>query len=113
MRLGLTARIALGGGALALVLVGVLLTLLMAVGDLRDADREVRHTDDLVGATSHLRALVLDVESGHRGYVIALHPSFLAPWARARRQVPGASRRLESLATDTPAQRQAARRLTA
>ncbi len=62
-----------------------------------DTHREQRAEQSVVAAI-RLEKLVLDLQTGTRGYVITSQRRFLAPWTDARRRLPAQSAQLRSLA---------------
>ena len=91
---GLRNRVALlvGAGAL-LVAIGVALLLANTLGLRRDAEATTRSDDYLVRVLD-VERLVVDVETGLRGYVITSRPLFLEPLFRAGTELPGAEQAL-------------------
>jgi signal transduction histidine kinase/CHASE3 domain sensor protein len=91
MRFGLTFRLALAG---ALVLVFLVAEFALSVSAFRqtarstDAEQRERDAAYLAQTT---QKLVLDLETGSRGYVITHDPRFLEPWISARRLLPKTS----------------------
>ncbi|MEX2210511.1 MAG: response regulator [Gaiellaceae bacterium] len=104
MTRGLTFRTLAASGLLALVVGAVFAALLFAVGDLREATSEARRSDQVLAGAHELERLVLDLETGQRGYVITGAARFLEPWNAARRELPVATARLTGLVRD-PVQR--------
>jgi signal transduction histidine kinase len=104
---GLTRRMAVASGLLALVVSAAFVMLLVSVEDLRTSERLALHSEEVLAAANQLERLVIDVESGQRGFVITGQERFLDPWQDARRALPEASRRLEGLTTDDQQHRQA------
>ena len=51
---------------------------------LSSANRWLRHTDEVRVNVALLRAMLLDAETGLRGYLITGSPSFLEPYDKAR-----------------------------
>jgi two-component system sensor histidine kinase/response regulator len=98
MRLGLTGRILIGGGLLAAVFAGQFVIVIQSFGSIRDDTREQQRAQQAVVAASRVEKLVLDLETGTRGYVITRDREFLAPYDAARRLLPSQSRTLMSLA---------------
>jgi CHASE3 domain sensor protein len=97
MRLGLMGRILLGGGILVLVLS---LEFVLVVHSFRSVQRFTRseqRAEQTVVVGTEIEKLVLDLETGTRGYVISRDPSFLQPWRQAQRDLPGKSRSLRRL----------------
>jgi signal transduction histidine kinase/CHASE3 domain sensor protein len=98
MRLGLMGRILLGGGVLVLVLA---LEFVLVVHSFRLVQRFTRseqRAEQTVVVGTQIEKLVLDLETGTRGYVITHDPRFLQPWRQAQGELPGKSRQLMSLA---------------
>jgi two-component system sensor histidine kinase/response regulator len=98
MRLGLTGRILIGGGVLAVVFAGQFVVVLQSFGSIRDDTREQQRAQQTVVAATRVEKLVLDLETGTRGYVITRNREFLAPYDAARRSLPSESRTLTSVA---------------
>jgi CHASE3 domain sensor protein/anti-sigma regulatory factor (Ser/Thr protein kinase) len=105
----LRTRTLLASGALALAVAAVIGLLLMTVIDLRDTSDRARHSEVVLAQAATLEKLLLDMESGARGYVITRSEPFLAPYEQARRALPAATARLELLVADNPVQRARAR----
>ncbi len=59
---------------------------------------EEQRAEQAVVAAIRLEKLVLDLETGSRGYVITADGRFLEPWRKAERALPGQSRLLMTLA---------------
>jgi signal transduction histidine kinase len=97
---GLTRRMAVASGLLALVVSAAFVVLLVSVEDLRTSQRLALHSEEVLAAANQLERLVIDVETGQRGFVITGEERYLAPWRDAQRALPGASRRLEQLTAD-------------
>lgn len=98
MKGGLTRRVVLASGLLALVVAGAFAILVAAIGDLRDAARQARDSEEVLAAANQLERLLIDLETGQRGFVITGDESFLDPWLEARRAFPPQARALERLA---------------
>jgi signal transduction histidine kinase len=104
---GLTRRMAVASGLLALVVGAAFTVLLVSVEDLRTSERLALHSEEVLAAANQLERLVIDVESGQRGFVITGEERFLDPWRDAQRAIPEASRRLDLLTADDQQHRQA------
>ena len=106
---GLTRRMVVASGLLALVVSAAFVVLLVSVEDLRATERLALHSEEVLAAANQLERLVIDVESGQRGFVITGQERFLDSWRDAQRALPGASRRLEQLTADDQQHGQALR----
>jgi len=100
MKSGLTLRMLLSGGALAVVIAAVFVLLLLAINDLRDSARLTRDSQQELSAADVLEKLVVDLETGVRGYVITRERRFLEPWNEARAALPAAARSLQRTVRD-------------
>ena len=109
---GLTGRMMLASAVLMVVLGAAFAVLLLAISDLRDSARVARETRDELTAVDGLEKLVLDLETGLRGFVITREGRFLAPWNQAREVLPERGAALERLADGDPEQVRRARAIT-
>jgi CHASE3 domain sensor protein len=98
-------------GLLALVVGAAFLVLFFSIGDLHDAARDSRHSQEVLAAANRLERLVVDLETGERGFLITREERFLEPWVAARTAFPDASSELNRLAA-VPAQDSRARQIT-
>jgi signal transduction histidine kinase len=98
MRLGLTGRILIGGGLIAIVFAIQFVLVTRSFQGIRRDTREQRRSDQGVVAAIRLEKLMLDLETGTRGYVITRDRRFLGPWRQAQLELPGQSARLMALA---------------
>jgi len=99
-------------GALALIVGAAFVVLVLAIRDQRDSGRLAVRSQEAIAAGTRLEKLVVDLETGVRGYVQSGRESFLSPWRAARRDYPGQARRLVALLAGSPTQQQDARAVT-
>jgi signal transduction histidine kinase/CHASE3 domain sensor protein len=97
MRLGLMGRILLGGGILVLVLSLEFVLVVRSFRSVQRFTRSEQRAEQTVVVGTQIEKLVLDLETGTRGYVITHNPRFLQPWRQAQRDLPGKSRSLRRL----------------
>jgi signal transduction histidine kinase len=109
---GLLTRIAIALGALALALAIVFAVLIVAVSGLRDRSFDARHSEQVIATANGLQTLVIDFETGLRGYAITGKDSYLKPWQRAQMQYPSKADDLISLTADDPPQQALARKIS-
>jgi len=88
---------------LALVVAGVLA---IEVNSLVSLSRWVEHTDQAIGAAHEIQGLLVDRESGLRGYVLARSKDFLDPYQTANSALPDRFGKLERIVADNPPQAQ-------
>ena len=84
MRGGLTRRTIVASAVLALLVGAAFVVLVGAVTEERDsADLAIR-SQEMIEEASRLELLVLDLETGQRGFIITHQERFLEPWQAAR-----------------------------
>jgi signal transduction histidine kinase len=83
--------------------------LVLAIAELRKTTERSTTSQQVLGTANTLERLVIDLETGSRGYIITGDERFLAPWEIARKTVPDQSSELQRLAAAT-AQRERAQR---
>ena len=92
---------------LALIVGGGFAAVLREMGELRVADRLARRSAEVSASANRLESLVIDMQTGSRGFVIARDASFLKPWLNARRSFPGEAGKLRALIVDGAQRRRA------
>jgi signal transduction histidine kinase len=98
MRLGLTARILIAGGVVVCFLIVEFVLVINSFREVRRSTRSEQAAEQTVVAGVRAEKLVLDLETGSRGYVITRDPSFLDPWRQAQHELPVQSSLLLRLA---------------
>ncbi len=96
---------------LAAIVASVFVALIFAVSAARTATREETRSKNVTAAALRLEKLVLDVQTGVRGYAFTRDKRFLTPYNEAVRDLPQQSKVFESLVSDQPTQRPRARAL--
>jgi signal transduction histidine kinase len=104
-RSGLAVRIAVSATVVGLGLALVFAVLFLAITGLRHRSLEARHSQQVIATANQLQTLVIDLETGVRGFAITRKPRYLAPWRDARKRYPAATKRLVELTADSPTQR--------
>ena len=113
MKRGLTFRTVAASLALCAIVAAVFVVLLLSIRDLRSSSQLARHSEEVIAASNRLEKTVLDLETGHRGYVITHQEQFLQPWTAARGALPDEVGHLEALVGDNPDQERRAREIGA
>jgi signal transduction histidine kinase/CHASE3 domain sensor protein len=98
-------------GLLALIVGGAFVVLLLAIGDLRQAERRTRDSQDVLIAANELERLLLDLETGQRGFILTRRERFLEPWQAARAEFPARAATLLRLMAGDPAEERRAARI--
>jgi signal transduction histidine kinase len=91
-------RLAAASGLLALIIGVTFALLLVAIDDVRKTSREADRSRMALTASDGVGELVLDLETGARGFVITEQERFLGPWRLALARFPGQAREFEDLA---------------
>jgi signal transduction histidine kinase len=100
MRWSLTTRLIVAAGIVALFFVIQFFVTVRSLQSVRDKTRQSQRAQAAVVAATRLETLVLDLETGTRGYVITRDQRFLQPWRDARTKLPAQTRALERVAPE-------------
>jgi signal transduction histidine kinase/CHASE3 domain sensor protein len=101
---GLTARLAAGGVLLLAIVATAFALLIGAIGKLRDASDEAQRSAGTIGLGHRTEKLVIDIETGSRGFIITHDEAFLDPWRAGRRLLQPSLTRLEQRVARAPAE---------
>jgi PAS domain S-box-containing protein len=85
----------------ALVLAGAAL---WAAYDLNASMQWVDHSDQVIGQSRRLLMILVDLETGERGYLVTGNDTFLQPYQEASKEVDSEYQTLYRLVADTPSQ---------
>jgi len=107
----LSARLVVGSAVLALLVAAAFGILVFAVTTLDDATKRERHAKAVTAQTLQLEKLVLDLDTGLRGYVLTGKRDLLEPWTSARKALPAKLKGFQRLVSASAAERQRARTL--
>jgi signal transduction histidine kinase len=99
-RSGLVARIAVSAVAVAVGLAIVFAVLFLAIVGLRHRSDQARHSQQVIAAANRVQTLVIDLETGLRGFVITNDEGYLDPWKKAQARYPAAIGTLLRLTRD-------------
>ena len=102
MRRTLAARTLAAAAVLALVVAGLFYVMVDAIRAERDTSFQARKSDDRITVAIEEQKLVIDLETGLRGYMITGRPGFLRPWNEALDRLPETQGRLEGLVSTDP-----------
>jgi signal transduction histidine kinase len=86
--------------------------LLSMIAQLRGAESRAKHSDEVLVLANRLERLVVDLETGERGFLITAQEDFLQPWIAAQVDFPEQAQRLEQQVADDPGQQSRARQIT-
>jgi len=107
-RSGLAVRIAVSAMVVGLGLALVFAVLFLAITGLRHRSLEANHSQQVIATANRLQTLVIDLETGIRGFAITRDENYLQPWNDARKRYPGATTRLVQLTKDNRLQHERA-----
>ncbi|MFC9081600.1 SpoIIE family protein phosphatase [Streptomyces sp. NPDC057062] len=92
-------------GALLAVLIGAIFTAFIWSGNnVRETGLAERQSHAALSQSRLVDSLVLDIETGQRGFIITRDPHFLEPWKAAQARFPGQAAKLVRL-SESPAER--------
>src|SRR3954468_13861494 len=100
----ITARMALVGGLIALLLGAAFGLLVFAVSKQRDAGKLALRSQESITAGPELEKTVISLENGLRGYVASGRERQLDPWNAGLKVYPAQVKKLERLVSDVPSQ---------
>ncbi|GAA1625282.1 hypothetical protein GCM10009744_11360 [Kribbella alba] len=112
MRGGLTRRMIIASGLLTLLTTAAFAVLLLAIRDQRSSAQLARHSQEVLAASNRVERLLVDIETGTRGYLLTGEDQFLQPAHAGEAGFAVASSELVDLTT-IPEQNEAPARLTA
>jgi signal transduction histidine kinase len=110
---GLTRRMTVASGLLAVVIGAAFAVLLVSITDLHAAEQHARQSEEELIVANRLERLVIDTETGLRGFIITGQQNLLDPLHSAEADLPGQAATLEQLAADNPDQLARVQRITA
>jgi signal transduction histidine kinase len=96
---GLVGQIVAAGVVVVLFFAAEFAFFTSTISHLRTAAAGQRRAEEAALTASTLERLVVDLETGQRGYVITGNASFLEPSRQAKRELPGVEARLDLLTT--------------
>ena len=111
LRGGLTVRTMIASGLFAVMIGAAFAVLLSSVTDLRAMEHRAQQSEDVLVATNRLERLVVDLETGQRGYLLTGPEEFLQPWQQARAAFPQQATALENLVAGSAEQHARAERI--
>ncbi|MDN3352755.1 CHASE3 domain-containing protein [Actinomadura sp. DC4] len=85
---GLSRRLVIASALLALLMAATFLILFGAIAGLRNAAALTGRSEEVLSSANRLERLIVDLETGERGYIITHDESFLTPWETARAILP-------------------------
>ncbi|WP_121714457.1 CHASE3 domain-containing protein [Streptomyces sp. E5N91] len=109
--LGLTSLTVAASGLLALLIGLAFAVLLWAINDANNSTSARRASRTALVRAGNMEQLLVDLETGQRGYVITEHEEFLEPWEAARKALPSEVRQFTD-STTSREQRRAAEQIT-
>jgi signal transduction histidine kinase len=112
VRGGLTRRVVLASGVLVVLIGAAFSILLLAIAELRNASLLSSHSQEVLAVSNTLERLLLDIETGQRGFLITGRERFLEPWETGKKAIPRVSKELVRVAV-VPAQDVRARKIAA
>jgi signal transduction histidine kinase len=113
VRVGLVGRMLIASGLLVLVVGAALAVLLPAVAQLGDSQRRAQQSEQTLVVANRLERLVVDMETGQRGFLLTQQEKSLQPWQVARASFGGQATLLAGLVADNPEQQVRARQIAA
>ena len=111
--LSLRMRMLFGTATLAVLVSVAFVGLIVSTNRLKTASGLRAHSELVIASANESEKLLLDLETGERGFMITGVPGFLGPWRSALDAFPAATARLAQLVADNPGQERIARAIRA
>ncbi len=108
----LRSRMLAASALLAAIVVGVFVAMILAISALQAATKQEARSKEVTASALMLEKLVLDVESGVRGYALTENEDLLNPYHAAKNELPSRLDEFEALTSREETQRQQAKTLT-
>ncbi|MGI5286514.1 CHASE3 domain-containing protein [Nonomuraea polychroma] len=99
------------GAVLALIVGAAFAILLSSIADLRRAQLHEQRSAQVLTMANRLERLIIDMETGQRGFALTGQEQFLQPWHTAIAAYPRHVGTLDRLVADTPTQRARVRQI--
>ncbi|MCW6007178.1 CHASE3 domain-containing protein [Micromonospora sp. CPCC 205371] len=112
MKGGLTRRVLLASGLLAAIIGTTFAGLLSTVEDLREIEARERRSERVLILANRLERLIVDMETGQRGFLLTGSEEFLQPWQAAQDAFPEHAATLERLVVGNPVQEARAQQIS-
>jgi signal transduction histidine kinase len=109
---GLSGRLVAAAAVLVILIGASFAGLLVAIVQLRAADEGVTRSVVQLRAADRLEQLLIDMETGLRGFVITHEERFLEPWNQGRVAFPAEAQEAQRQAADNPVQAARLRAIT-
>lgn len=109
---GLTRRMLVASGLLGFTLSGAFAVLLVSVMTVRESARLDRDSVDLLATVNLNERLIIDLETGARGFLLTRDERFLTPWTDALAALPAQTGAVQGRVADKPEQKSLVGQLT-
>jgi signal transduction histidine kinase len=109
---GLAIRMIVASSLLAVVVGAAFAVLLFSITDLHEDERRATLSEMVLVRANRLERLIVDAETGQRGFLLTGQDEFLQPWRAAQTAFPEQAVTLERLVADSPEQQSRAQRIT-
>ena len=110
MRVGLTTRLLVATGVVAVMVTAAFAFLFFAMASVHRARDMATHSADESYVARDVRRLLGDMETSQRGFIITGEPSFLTPWEVGKQKLPERLTTLRNM-VDDPGQADRAKKL--
>ncbi|HZD78534.1 MAG TPA: CHASE3 domain-containing protein [Actinomycetota bacterium] len=107
--MGLRGRMNTASVLLSVLVAGTFVALFLSVEDLRRTASLERHSQEVLVAANQVERLVVDLQTGTRGFLLTGDETFLEPWRAARSSLAVRTGSLQDLVADNPEQTRRAR----
>ncbi|MCJ8282255.1 MAG: methyl-accepting chemotaxis protein, partial [Rivularia sp. ALOHA_DT_140] len=98
-------QLVLGGFGIIIVLTGITNFISKSVNDsLSEANDWVRHTEEVKGNLLNIKKILIDAETGQRGFIITKNEKYLEPYISANKEIEQVIAKTKEKISDNPQQ---------
>lgn len=98
-------QLVLGGFGIIIVLTGITNFISKSVNDsLSEANDWVRHTEEVKGNLLNIKKILIDAETGQRGFIITKNEKYLEPYISANKEIEQVIEKTKEKISDNPQQ---------
>jgi signal transduction histidine kinase len=95
---GLARRMLFASAAVALVIATAFVVLLQKIDNMSRWTKQVGDSQEILATSQEMERLIIEVETGERGFLLTAEESYLGPWRVAQVNLPPVGAKLQQLA---------------
>ncbi|WP_224995098.1 CHASE3 domain-containing protein [Cesiribacter sp. SM1] len=97
-------KLFLGNGLVLIIIIALAAVSYRSISTLIETSKWVDHTHEVIEKSNHLGKLLIDMETGQRGFLLTGEEEYLEPYAKGKRQFKKVMQEVKTLVGDNPEQ---------